>query len=156
MVFPPHAFFKADAAFNRIAGLLTGWMVAFLLVRQRSDQESLRDMDEKFRALVEESPVGNFLVQDWRFVYVNNRLSRLFGYSKEELFALNSVLDLSIRRIIQKQKKYYDTSATETPAVQILISGDYAKTARPCISRCIYSIPRTAAGRRRWAGDRHL
>ena len=67
-LFPAHALFKADVAFNRIAGLLTGWMVAFLLVRQRSDQVSLRDMDEKLRALVEESPVGNFLVQDRRFV----------------------------------------------------------------------------------------
>ena len=64
-------------------------------------------MDEKLRTLVEESPVGNFLVQDWRFVYVNNRLARLFGYSKEELFALNAVLELAHPEDTQKTKKIF-------------------------------------------------
>jgi PAS domain S-box-containing protein len=99
--------FSGMVAFNRAAGILTGWMIAILLVRQRSDQNSLRDMDEKFRTLVEESPIGNFLVQDWRFVYVNDRLARLFEYSKEELLALNSVLELAHPEDDQKTKEKF-------------------------------------------------
>jgi PAS domain S-box-containing protein len=106
-LFPPSEFFSMNVIFNRTAGIITGWVIAILLVHQRTDQKSLRDMDEKLRALVEESPVGNFLVQDWRFVYANNRLAQLLGYSKEELFALDTVLELAHPEDKQKAKKVF-------------------------------------------------
>ncbi|MGC2424023.1 MAG: ATP-binding protein [Nitrospirota bacterium] len=106
-LFPSSEFFSMVVIFNRTAGIITGWMIAFLLVRQRENQESLRDFDEKLRALVEESPVGNFLVQDGRFVYVNNRLAQLFGYSKEELFALNDVSELVHPKDMEKAKQIF-------------------------------------------------
>jgi diguanylate cyclase (GGDEF)-like protein/PAS domain S-box-containing protein len=49
---------------------------------------------ETFRALVEESLTGVYLVQGDRMVYCNRRLAELFGYSREELLRMPSVLDL--------------------------------------------------------------
>lgn len=49
---------------------------------------------ETFRALVEESRVGVYLVQHDRFVYGNQRLAELFGYTREEMLQLESVLHL--------------------------------------------------------------
>jgi PAS domain S-box-containing protein len=117
-LFPPSEFFSMNVIFNRTAGIITGWVIAILLVRQRTDEESMRDMDEKLRALVEESPVGNFLVQDWRFVYANNSLAQLLGYSKEELFALDAVLELAHPDDKQKAKKIF----------RDLISGDVSSS----------------------------
>jgi PAS domain S-box-containing protein len=115
--------FSGVVAFNRTAGILTGWMIAILLVRQRSDQDSLRDMDEKFRTLVEESPVGNFLVQDWRFVYVNDRLARLFGYSKDELLALDSLVELAYPEDNQKAKEKFQDICSGSMSADFDIRG---------------------------------
>ena len=47
-----------------------------------------------YQALVEQSLVGVYVVQDGRLVYANPRLAELFGYSTAALMALPSVLDL--------------------------------------------------------------
>lgn len=49
---------------------------------------------ETYRLLVEESLVGVYLVQDERLVYANRKLAELFGYSREEILAVPSVLHL--------------------------------------------------------------
>lgn len=49
---------------------------------------------ETFRALVEESLTGVYLVQGERMLYCNRRLADLFGFSRGELLELPSVLDL--------------------------------------------------------------
>jgi diguanylate cyclase (GGDEF)-like protein/PAS domain S-box-containing protein len=45
-----------------------------------------------FRSLVEESLTGVYLVQDGRLVYANRRLCEMFGYIREEILAIPSVL----------------------------------------------------------------
>lgn len=52
---------------------------------------------ETYRLLVEESLVGVYLVQDDRLLYANRKLADLFGYSREEMLALPSVLDVIAR-----------------------------------------------------------
>jgi diguanylate cyclase (GGDEF)-like protein/PAS domain S-box-containing protein len=47
-----------------------------------------------FRLLVEESLTGIYLIQNDRFVYVNRRFAEMFGYTREEVLALGSVMDL--------------------------------------------------------------
>src|SRR5439155_2636308 len=47
-----------------------------------------------FRPSVENAAVGLCLIQDGRFRYVNPKIATIFGYSTEELLALESVLDL--------------------------------------------------------------
>jgi diguanylate cyclase (GGDEF)-like protein/PAS domain S-box-containing protein len=49
---------------------------------------------EMFRALVEESLTGVYLIQGERLVYSNPRLAEIFGYSRDEMLALGSVLEV--------------------------------------------------------------
>jgi PAS domain S-box-containing protein len=49
---------------------------------------------ETFRLLVEESLTGLYLIQNDRLVYVNQTLADFFGYSREEMLALPSALDV--------------------------------------------------------------
>ena len=49
---------------------------------------------EAYQALVEESLVGVYLIQDGRLLYVNRKLAELFGYSREDMMALPSLLDV--------------------------------------------------------------
>ena len=49
---------------------------------------------DMFRALVEESLTGVYLIQGERLVYCNARLAEIFGYSRQEMLGLGSVLDL--------------------------------------------------------------
>jgi PAS domain S-box-containing protein len=49
---------------------------------------------ENFRLLVEESLTGVYIVQQDRLVYANRRLAELFGYSRDEMLRLPSVLEV--------------------------------------------------------------
>ena len=49
---------------------------------------------DMFRALVEESLTGVYLIHGERLVYCNARLAEIFGYSRQEMLGLGSVLDL--------------------------------------------------------------
>jgi diguanylate cyclase (GGDEF)-like protein/PAS domain S-box-containing protein len=49
---------------------------------------------DMFRSLVEESLTGVYLIQGGKLVYCNPRLCEIFGYSRDEMIQLPSVLDL--------------------------------------------------------------
>jgi diguanylate cyclase (GGDEF)-like protein/PAS domain S-box-containing protein len=49
---------------------------------------------EGFRLLVEESLTGIYLIQHDRLVYVNRRLADMFGYSRQEMLELPSLLNV--------------------------------------------------------------
>ncbi len=66
----------------------------FTDIKQHSFADGLLDSDEKFRALVEHSVVGIYILQNGRFSYVNRRLAEIFGYDREELIG-RSNLDLT-------------------------------------------------------------
>ncbi len=51
-------------------------------------------VDPAYQSLVEQAPVGVYVVQDGRLVYANPRMAELFGYTTAELLALPSVLAL--------------------------------------------------------------
>jgi PAS domain S-box-containing protein/putative nucleotidyltransferase with HDIG domain len=55
---------------------------------------SLKESEELFRLLVESSPVGAYLIQDFKFVYVNPTFAELFGYKPEEIVNRLGPLDL--------------------------------------------------------------
>ena len=58
--------------------------------------EALHASEAKFRALVEHSLVGIYLLQKDRLVYVNPRLAEMFGYPQQQLMQSTSMLDLII------------------------------------------------------------
>jgi diguanylate cyclase (GGDEF)-like protein/PAS domain S-box-containing protein len=49
---------------------------------------------ETYRLLVEESLVGVYMIQDERLLYANPKLGDLFGYTREEMLGLPSVLEV--------------------------------------------------------------
>ncbi len=67
-----------------------------------------------YQALVEQSLVGVYVVQDGRLVYANPRLAELFGYSTAALMALPSVLDLVQQAIVRRSKSGCAGGSTAT------------------------------------------
>jgi len=56
------------------------------ITARRQAEEALRESEEKFRTLVEESPLGISLIQrDGRYTYVNPAFRKLFGYTIEDI-----------------------------------------------------------------------
>ncbi|HMK76060.1 MAG TPA: PAS domain S-box protein [Thermodesulfobacteriota bacterium] len=55
------------------------------LTERKQMEEALRESENKFRSLVENSIVGVYLVQDGLFKYVNSRISDISGYKVEEM-----------------------------------------------------------------------
>jgi PAS domain S-box-containing protein len=66
--------------------------LASLAIVSHRDQDALRESEEKFRLLAEEALAGVYLIQDDRFVYVNEAIARIYGLSREEILQLPSVL----------------------------------------------------------------
>jgi PAS domain S-box-containing protein len=53
-------------------------------------EEALRDSEEKYSNLVENSPTGVFTLQDGKFVFVNPRFARILEYSRAELLQIEA------------------------------------------------------------------
>jgi PAS domain S-box-containing protein len=70
-------------------------------ISERKKSEVLiRESEEKFRKLVEESLVGVFILQDDIFVYVNPELEKITGYSKIDL--LN---EMAFEKLIENEDR---------------------------------------------------
>ncbi|MCF8052708.1 MAG: PAS domain S-box protein [Desulfobacterales bacterium] len=68
-------------------GALTGVVAVYTDITERVRAEAaLKESEEKFRTLVEESPLGIVLIaKDGRYRYANPEFMRMFGYRLEEL-----------------------------------------------------------------------
>ena len=64
------------------------------LTERRRQEMALRDAEEKYRSLVENSVAGVAVIQGDRFVYVNPKFTEIIGYTQTEVLALHSALDL--------------------------------------------------------------
>ena len=62
--------------------------------RTSAYSENSRETDEGWRAIVEASPVGIYLVQNHKFVYVNQALAEMLGYRREEFVGRLGPLDV--------------------------------------------------------------
>ena len=56
---------------------------------------ALQQSEDKFRALVEQSLVGCYIIQDGRYVYANPKMAEIFGYAQEEIERGVTVEDLT-------------------------------------------------------------
>lgn len=63
-------------------------------VGQIEDITQKREAEMKFRGLVEGAPVGVYISQNEKFVYVNPAFSEITGYSEEDLVNKMSVFDM--------------------------------------------------------------
>lgn len=56
------------------------------ITKRKVAEEALRESEGRFRAITETSPLGVFMIDpERRFVYVNNRLQQMTGWSRVEL-----------------------------------------------------------------------
>lgn len=84
----------AEVASRDEIGELAESFNRMVLARQAQTAE-LRASENKLRALFEQSLAGMFLIQDGRFVYVNNAFARMHGYaSAAEVVGRLTVADL--------------------------------------------------------------
>ncbi|HEY7112875.1 MAG TPA: EAL domain-containing protein [Thermoanaerobaculia bacterium] len=81
---------------NRDAsGAITGVIgVVRDVTQEKQSKEALSAAEAKFRGLVEQSLVGIYVIQDGRYQYVNPKLAEIFGYTPDEMLAMDSVMSL--------------------------------------------------------------
>jgi PAS domain S-box-containing protein len=68
--------------------------------------EALRESEERFRSIVENSQAGILIVDDaYRFTYVNDELCRILGYSREEAIGqdFRQFLDEESRKLVAER-----------------------------------------------------
>ena len=58
--------------------------IARSITEHRKAEQALRESEQKFRILTENTIAGVFISQDKKIVYANDRLAEMHGYSKEE------------------------------------------------------------------------
>ncbi|MBN1845744.1 MAG: PAS domain S-box protein [Sedimentisphaerales bacterium] len=76
--------------------LLPIFLLFFLYAFQQNHiQNELRQSEQRFRSLVEESLTGVYLIQDDQFRYVNPVMARIFGYTTRELLEERRPQDLT-------------------------------------------------------------
>ncbi len=83
--FKPNAYSEEDVNLaegigNQIAGAIAN---SELYAERMRAEEELEQSEERYRSLVEDINDGYFIVQDGRFVYVNQAVANLIGHSKE-------------------------------------------------------------------------
>lgn len=59
--------------------------VAHDITERKKAEQDLADAESKFRNLVEQSLVGVYIIDKGKFVYVNPRFAKIFGYAQSEL-----------------------------------------------------------------------
>jgi PAS domain S-box-containing protein len=78
--------------------------------------ERVAEQESRYRALVEQSLAGVYVISNERFVYVNRRFGEIFGYSADEVSALESVASLvhpDDRPIVERNLKMRLEGAVE-------------------------------------------
>ena len=76
------AFSKEDVA---ILGSIANYIAYIIDWRQR--EEALRESEEKFRSLAEQSPNMIFINKKGRVVYINAKCEEIMGYKREEIYS---------------------------------------------------------------------
>jgi PAS domain S-box-containing protein len=62
---------------------------AEIAIKRARDVEDLKESEEKYRILVEESHDAIFIYSDDKLLFVNDRVCEITGYSKEELYSMD-------------------------------------------------------------------
>ena len=76
---------------------------------ERQAEEALRESEEVHRNLIEGSVQGIFIHDNWKPLFVNDALARMFGYdSPEEVIALGSAERLYAPEELERLKDYRD------------------------------------------------
>ncbi|MBC8457343.1 MAG: PAS domain S-box protein, partial [Deltaproteobacteria bacterium] len=66
-------------------------MMGLEQLRQIEAEESLRESEERYRTIIERSPVGLFIIQDRKFQLINPQFLKLTGYSEDDFLGADSL-----------------------------------------------------------------
>ena len=66
------------------------------VTERKKTVQAIKESEEKFRSLVENSIVGVYLIQDSIFKYINPRLAEIFGYRVDELLYKKGPKDVTL------------------------------------------------------------
>lgn len=112
-------------------------------VQRIQSEKALKESEEKYRTLVEQSQDAVSIYQDSRFVFVNERLTGLTGYTKDELYEMDDIFKLlhpndrdKVSEIIQKAVNGEDIS--ENCEVQIVTRSERKIWCYFSVSRITY------------------
>ena len=78
-------------------------VLAFDVTEQRKAEQALRESEELFRSIVENSHAGILIIDDsYHFIYVNDELCRILGYPQEEIVSqdFRRFLDEESRKLV--------------------------------------------------------
>ena len=60
------------------------------ITERKIAEEALRESEEKYSTLVEQSLTGIYIDQDEKIVFANDRFAEIYGYAREELIGIKS------------------------------------------------------------------
>lgn len=86
---------------NNIVGIVENklliriWGIQKDITERKRLELTLKQSEEKFRLLAESSLTGIYLIEDFKFAYVNKALAKTFGYEVDEIVGKLGPLDLT-------------------------------------------------------------
>jgi two-component system, cell cycle sensor histidine kinase and response regulator CckA len=77
------------------------------ITKEIETEETLKESEEKYRILVENSREGICIFRVNKFLFVNNHLCHITGYSKEELYGMEvwEIIDEDDRNIVKEMER---------------------------------------------------
>jgi PAS domain S-box-containing protein len=81
-------------AFVAVTAFLLYLLLQRNIARLQKAEEALLTAEARYRTLVEQVLVGIYIIREGRFVYVNPKFEEIFGYTRDEILSLPSVVEL--------------------------------------------------------------
>ncbi len=112
------------------------------VTRVKELERRLRESEEFYRTLIEDSLTGVYIVQNERFVYINKALEGILGYTREEILNKDpfSIVHPADREIVREKylKRILENSPAETYSWRVITKSGRVRwiTSRP--SRITY------------------
>ena len=123
-----NAYTQRDVALaERVADQIAGAVAIAQLYEERIQMErSLRDSEERYRALAEHSPEAIFLVVDGIILYANDAGTRLFGAATaDELIGMKAIdfIEPEYREVAEERIRRLKSLGESNPATETRIRG---------------------------------